>query len=212
MPARSEKLYHEVLKEKVAELNGRYMESSNALTLVLRLQQMTSGYLKVEDFETKEKSIINIDHARREEFLELVEQFPENEPLVVFAAYTKDLKNIRLMCKQSGISYSELSGRKDTLDDWKAGKTRVIGVQYSSGSESIDLTRARYCIYYSLPRRLALYDQSRKRIHRPGQERPVYYYHMIAKMRRGKSIDEKMVESLHAKKKIVDYVMKEGWE
>ena len=212
MPVKSEKLYHEVLKEKVAELNGRYMESSNALTIVLRLQQMTSGYLKVEDFETKEKSIINIDHARREEFLELVEQFPENEPLVVFAAYTKDLKNIRLMCKKSGISYSELSGRKDTLDDWKAGKTRVIGVQYSSGSESIDLTRARYCIYYSLPRRLALYDQSRKRIHRPGQERPVYYYHMMAKLRRGKSIDEKMVESLHAKKKIVDYVMKEGWE
>lgn len=212
MPAKSEKLYHEVVKEKVAELNGRYMESSNALTLVLRLQQMTSGYLKVEDFETKEKSIINIDHARREEFMELVEQFPENEPLVVFAAYTKDLKNIRLMCKQNGISYSELSGRKDTLDDWKAGKTRVIGVQYSSGSESIDLTRARYCIYYSLPRRLALYDQSRKRIHRPGQKRPCYYYHMIAKMKRGKSIDEKMVESLHAKKKIVEYVMKEGWE
>ena len=122
------------------------------------------------------------------------------------------MKNIRLMCRQNGISYSELSGRKDTLDDWKAGKTRVIGVQYSSGSESIDLTRARYCIYYSLPRRLALYDQSRKRIHRPGQERPVYYYHMIAKLRRGKSIDEKMVESLHEKKKIVDYVMKEGWE
>ena len=212
MPARSEKLYHEVLKEKVAELNGRYMESSNALTLVLRLQQMTSGYLKVEDFETKEKSIVNIDHKRREEFLELVEQFPEDEPLVVFAAYTKDLKNIRLMCKQAGVSYSELSGRKDTLSEWKSGKSRILGVQYSSGSESIDLTRARYCIYYSLPRRLALYEQSKKRIHRPGQNRPVYYYHMIAKMNKGKTIDEKMLESLKSKKRIVDYVMKEGWE
>lgn len=212
MPKKSEKLYHEVLKEKVAELNGRYMESSNALTLVLRLQQMTSGYLKVEDFETKEKSVINIDHARREEFLDLVEQFPEDEPLVVFAAYTKDLKNIRLMCRQNGIAYSELSGREDTLKDWKTGKTRVLGVQYSSGSESIDLTRARYCIYYSLPRRLALYEQSRKRIHRPGQEKPVYYYHMICKLNKGKSIDEKILESLRNKKKLVDYIIKEGWE
>lgn len=212
MPSKSEKLYQSVLKEKVAELNGKYMLSSNALTLILRLQQITSGYLTVEDFDTKEKSVINIDHKRREEFIEMIEQFPDEEPLVVFATYTKDLKNIRLMCREAGISYSELSGRKDTLDEWKKGKTRVIGVQYSSGSESIDLTRARYCIYYSLPRRLALYDQSRKRIHRPGQERPVYYYHMLARLKKGKSIDEKMLRALEQKKDIVDYVMKEGWE
>lgn len=212
MPARSEKLYHEVLKEKVAELNDKYMESTNALTLVLRLQQITSGYLKVEDFETKEKSIVNIDHKRREEFLELLSQFPEDEPIVVFAAYTKDLKNIRIMCNTAGISYSELSGRTDTLDEWKSGNTRVLAVQYSSGSESIDLTRSRYCIYYSLPKRLALYEQSRKRIHRPGQNKPVYYYHMLSTLKRGKSIDEKMLESLREKKKIVDYVVKEGWE
>lgn len=211
MPKKSEKLYHEVLKEKAAELNGKYMLSSNALTLMLRLQQMTSGYLAVEDFDTKEKSIVNIDHKRREEFLELIQMFPEDEPIVVFASYTKDLKNIRLMCKQAGIPYSELSGKKDTMSDWKKGKTRVIGVQYSSGSESIDLTRARYCIYYSLPRRLALYDQSRKRIHRPGQERPVYYYHMMSTMSRGKTIDEKMMKALKQKKEIVDYVVKEGW-
>ena len=212
MPAKSEALYRSVLKEKAAELNGKYMLSSNALTLVLRLQQITSGYLAVEDFETKEKSIVNIDHARREEFIQLLHMFPENEPIVVFANYTKDLKNIRLMCKQNKISYSELSGNTDTLQDWKNGKTRVIGVQYSSGSESIDLTRARYCVYYSLPRRLALYDQSRKRIHRPGQERPVYYYHMLAVMSRGVTIDEKMFRALQQKKEIVDYVMKEGWD
>lgn len=212
MPARSEKLYHEVLKERIAELNGKYMDSSNALTLVLRLQQITSGYLKVEDIETKEKSIVNIDHSRREEFIRLVDLMPKDEPIVVFAAYTKDLKNIRLMCKKNEISYSELSGKNDTLSDWKKGHTRILAVQYTSGSESIDLTRARYCIYYSLPKRLALYDQSRKRIHRPGQSRPCYYYHMIATLKKGKSIDEKMKKSLELKKNIVDYVMKEGWE
>ena len=212
LPTKSEKLYHSIVKEKIAELNGKYMESSNALTLVLRLQQLTSGYLVVEDFDTKEKSVVNVDHARREEFLSLLEQFPEKEPIVVFAAYRKDLKNIRLICRKMGVKYSELSGKEDTMNDWKAGKTRVLAVQYSSGSESIDLTRSRYCIYYSLPRRSALYEQSRKRIHRPGQTRPVYYYIMLAKLRKGKSIDEKMLEALQAKKKIVDYVVKEGWE
>lgn len=214
LPKRTQELYHEVLKEKVAELNGKFMESSNALTLVLRLQQITSGYLRVEDFDTKEKSIINIDHERRNQFKSMIDSFVNDyrEPVVVFAAYTKDLKNIRKACKELGIAYSEVSGKEDTMKEWKEGKTEVIGLQYSSGSESIDLTRARYCIYYSLPRRLALYDQSRKRIHRPGQDRPVFYYHMIASLDKGKSIDEKMFEALKAKKKIVDYIVKEGWE
>lgn len=210
MPKRSEKLYQEFLKEKVAEINGKYVESTNALTTVTRLQQITSGYMTVEDIETKEKSVVNIDHERREQFLEFVKLAPD-EPIVVFANYTKDLKNIRLMCKNNNIGYSELSGQTDTLKDWKEGKTKVLGVQYTSGSESIDLTRARYCLYYSLPKRLALYEQSRKRIHRPGQDRPVFYYHMIAKMSKGKSIDEKMMDSLRSKKEIVDYVMEEGW-
>lgn len=212
MPEKTEKLYKQFTKEKVSELNGMYLESNNVLTTVLRLQQMTSGYARVEDIETKEQKILNIDKARRTELQELMEQFPEDEPLVVFAHYKKDLKNIHKACKELGYSYSEVSGSVDTLKDWKQGKTRVLGVQYSSGSESIDLTRARYCIYYTLTQRLALYEQSRKRIHRPGQTRPVVYYHMIETMSKGKTIDEKIYAALKSKKDIVDYIMENGWE
>lgn len=212
MPDKTEKLYHQVFKERVAEINGKWLESDNVLTTILRLQQMTSGYAQVEDIDTKEKKIVNIDHARIEEFIELVQAFPEDEPIVVFAVYKKDLKNIRLACSRMGISCSEVSGSVDTLSEWKKGKSRILAVQYSSGSESIDLTRAKYCIYYSFTQRLALYEQSRKRIHRPGQTRPVVYYHMIETMKKGLTIDEKMYQALKNKKDIVDYVMEKGWE
>ena len=139
-------------------------------------------------------------------------QFPEGEPIVVFAHYKKDLKNIRKVCEDIGYLYSEVSGTMDTLRDWKDGKTQILGVQYSSGSESIDLTRARYCVYYSLTQRLALYEQSRKRIHRPGQTRPVVYYHMIETMKKGFTIDQKIYQALKHKKDVVDYVMEQGWE
>lgn len=211
MPKRTEELYNEFKDEKVAELNGKFTESSNALSLILRLQQITSGYLPVEDDE-KNKSIINVDHSKRDEFKEFLQQLSDDEPLVVFATYRKDLKNIRIVCKELGVAYSEVSGKCDTLKEWKHGETKVLGVQYSSGSESIDLTRARYCLYYSQTRKLALYEQSRKRVHRPNQTRPVYYYHLLAKLSKGKSIDEKMYEALKAKKNIVDYVMEKGWE
>jgi SNF2 family DNA or RNA helicase len=211
IPVKSQALYKEVVNEGIVELNDKIMETTNVLSLLLRLQQLTSGYLPAED-EEGNKKIINIDKARIETLKELLDEFDPAEPIVIFAVYTKDLKNIRKACKELGYSYSEVSGREDTLKDWKKGKTKVIGVQYSCGSESIDLTRARYCIYYSLTRRLSLYEQSRKRIHRPGQTRPVYYYHFIAKMKRGKTIDEKMYEALMQKKDIVKYVMKYGWK
>lgn len=212
MPERTERLYRKFKKERVAKLNGKYLESDNVLTTVLRLQQITSGYAKTEDIETKQEKVINLDHTRREELMSLLEDFPKNEPVVIFAHYKKDIKNIRKVCTELGISCSELSGSVDTLKDWKQGKTQALAVQYSSGSESVDLTRARYCIYYSLTQRLALYEQSRKRIHRPNQTRPVVYYHLIETMAKGHTIDEKIYDSLKAKKDIVNYIMEEGWD
>lgn len=212
MPEKTEKVYHQMLKEKVVELEGEYMESNNALTTVLRLQQITSGYAVTEDVDTGVKSSIVLDHKRQKEFFELLEQFPEGEPVVVFAAYRKDLKNIHSVCKKLGLTSSEVSGSEDTLKNWLQGETQILAVQYSSGSESIDLTRAHYCIYYSQTRRLALYEQSRKRIHRPNQTHPVVYYHIIETLERGTSIDEKMFDALQHKKDIVEYVMEKGWE
>lgn len=212
MPPKTEKLYHQVFKEKVAELNGLWLSSNNVLTTVLRLQQITSGYAAVEDIDTKEHKIINVDKARREALRDLLEEFPQGEPIIVFARFKKDLKNIHRVCQELGLTSSEVSGSVDTLKEWKEGLTQVLAIQYSSGSESIDLTRARYCIYYSMTQRLALYEQSRKRIHRPGQTRPVVYYHMIEKMNKGMTIDEKMYHALKNKQDIVKYVMEKGWE
>ena len=212
MPDKTEALYHTIAKEKVAELNGKWLESNNILTTILRLQQITSGYACVEDIDTKEKSIINIDSARRDELAELLQEFPKNEPIVIFAHYKKDLKNIKRVCRELNLSYSEVSGSVDTLKEWKQGITQILAVQYRSGSESIDLTRARYCVYYSLTQRLALYEQSRKRIHRPGQTRPVVYYHIVEKMKKGYSIDQKIYDSLQSKKDIIEYIMEKGWE
>ena len=38
------------------------------------------------------------------------------------------------------------------------------------------------------------------------------YYHMIEKMNKGMTIDEKMYHALKNKQDIVKYVMEKGWE
>ena len=203
---RVSKLYKEMKDEGIVELNGGVLDITTILSMVLREQQLTSGYLPVED-EDGEVKIVNVSKARLNAFKELLNTFDKDEPIVVFARYKKDLKNIRKACKQLGISYSELSGDHDNLKEWKDGDTIVLGVQYTSGSESINLTRARICVFYSLHHSYALYKQARKRTHRPGQTRKCKYYTLIAKCKGITTIDEKMVEARRCKQDVVDYIM-----
>jgi SNF2 family DNA or RNA helicase len=206
MPPASQQHYRDMVKHGVAELAEGVAVAGNVLSVLTKLQQITSGYLPVEDDEG-EKKVVLIDTARREALSDLLEGLPPDEPVVVFAKYRKDITNIRNAVKAMGRKSSEVSGKRDTLSNWEAGKTTVLVVQISAGAEGIDLTRARYCIYYSHTQSLGQYLQSRKRVHRPGQTRPVVYYRIVAKMKKGKSVDEKIVAALDANQSLVDAIM-----
>lgn len=204
---KAEKAYKELEKEGVLEYKAGDLVVENILNMSMRKQQILSGFVPVISDEG-EKRYVNIDQSRAETLQELLESLPKDEPVIVFARYTKDLKMVHSVCEKVGRGYSELSGKKDTEPEWQAGKTSVLGVQFSSGSESVDFTRARYCIYYSHTVSLAQYLQSKKRIHRPGQTRSVTYYHLVAQLSKGTSEDEKYIAAYKRKQEVIDYIMK----
>jgi SNF2 family DNA or RNA helicase len=198
------------IKEEGALTYGEneVLEVNNVLTKIIRLQQVTSGYLALENLETKERRLKRIDKSRLEVLEGLLEGIARTEGVIVFAKFKKDLEGIHGLCDKMGIKYSELSGRENTLAEWKAGTSEVLGIQYKAGSEGITLVRARYCIYYSLTHSLSLYQQSLKRVHRPGQTRPVTYYHIVGQIPGIKTIDEDIVNCLKRKKNIIHDIMK----
>lgn len=205
---KTDELYYQLSTEGAIIYGDDFLTTENVLSSIIRKQQLTSGYLHLEN-DDGETHLERVSVQRRNILVQLLEDIPENEPVVVFAKFKKDLYSIRKVAERMGKSYSELSGREDTLQDWMKGKTQVIGVQITSGAESIDLTRARYCIYYSLTHSLASYEQSLKRCHRPGQTRPVTYMRIIARSNRVKTtIDEDIVYCLDRKKSVVEYLMK----
>lgn len=207
-------VYKRMCKENFLQCKGGewYCEAENALTLMIRKKQIASGFVSTVNNE-QERKIFRLDTSRQECLEDILDSLPPHEPVVIFAQYTYDLKRIYAACKACKRKYSELSGRVDTESDWQAGKTDVLGVQFSKGSESADFTRSRYIIYYTMTNRLALYLQSKKRIHRPGQTRSVYYIHLVADTDTGgKTIDSLVMEAVQLKKDIVDYVMEKEQE
>lgn len=130
----------------------------------------------------------------------------EPVPVVVFAKFTHDLAAVREVAERAGLRYREISGsRKDGLDadSCMTPDADVVGVQIASGGVGIDLTRACVCIWYSVGHELWLFEQALKRLHRPGQTRPVRYYHLIAE----RTIDGATYKALATKRQIIDTVV-----
>jgi SNF2 family DNA or RNA helicase len=69
----------------------------------------------------------------------------------------------------------------------------------------VDLTRARYSIYYSLSFSLGEYDQALSRVHRPGQTRPVEHIHLVAR----NTVDGKIMRALEARAEVVEAILAE---
>ena len=84
----------------------------------------------------------------------------------------------------------------------------VLFVQYQAGAFGLNLQKANKIIYYSLPLGMGscdLWEQSKKRIHRIGQDKTCFYYYLIVK----NSIETWNLELLKTGKELTDDLFKE---
>lgn len=213
---------------KDSDERGVPIIADNALVKLLRLQQLTGGWLR-DDNEVYHR----VSTAKQELLSDVIEDIDVKEPLVIFGRFQNDLDAIIEACTKQGRKVAELSGRvkesdvpqhllegrvtfegrqlKSTL---RPGKTEygltvdatmredidVIAVQLQAGGVGIDLTRSRYGIYYSMGYSLGDYEQSLKRVHRPGQTRPTTYIHLVA----AGTKDEEVYNALSERKAVVE--------
>ena len=135
----------------------------------------------------------------------MLEDLDPRENVVVFCIFRHDLEAIHRAAGKNKRKCFELSGSENTLDDWKRTEGAVIAVQIQAGSEGIDMTKANHAIYFSIPHSLAMYNQSKARLYRPGQTRPVSFCHLLAEG----TIDEALYKSLMKKEDVIESI-KEG--
>ena len=195
-------IYIELNKEGVYEDESGIVETNNILAKYTRLQQLLSGYLSAEDETFTDKFLVEKDHTKAEALEYILENIPKE---VAPGEKTKTSS----VCKTLGRTYGEISGEHDDYKSWKKGQLDIVAVQYSSGSESISLVEARYCIYYSHTFSYGQYQQSIKRTHRPGQKRPVTYYHIISKVKGKQTVDDKIKKALSLKQSLSEYILQE---
>lgn len=196
---KTQRYYESLEEEMVAVLeSGEVVTAANKLVMVTRLQQATGGFATTDSGECRE-----IGTEKSDALMDWLEDLPQSEPVVIFCKFVRDIESVCGQLEKSGRSHSVLRGGKNQLASWQAGDTVALVVQVQAGGCGIDLTRASYAAYYSQTHSLGDYQQSLARLHRPGQEKPVRYYHFVA----SGTIDEVVYDSLQRKQDVVDSVL-----
>lgn len=197
------KLYDEVETMLCAEVKGGVVTASNALVKLLRLQQITGGCVPTEDLTDGAVTQRRVDDAKTQALVEILDALPATEPVVIFCRYRADLDQVHEAASSLKRASLELSGRTKQLARWQAGEAPILAVQIQSGGIGVDLTRAAYCVFYSLSYSLGEYEQALARCHRPGQHRPVSYYHLVAR----DTVDSSVYAALQKKSDVVSTVI-----
>ena len=201
------KLYTQMKQMALAEMNGKMITTSTALTQLMRMQQITCGYFKADDGTTQE-----INNNRIDELIDVLDEIEGKT--VIWAHWQNDVKHIiKAVVKEYGegccVDYYGLTPQDERQNNIKKfqndSKVRFFIGTPATGGYGITLTAASNMIYYSNGYDLEKRQQSEARIDRIGQEKPMTYIDILAE----DTIDEKIVKALRKKVNIATEIMGE---
>ena len=202
------KIYAQMKRMAIAELDGKVMSTMNVMTQLMRLHQVTCGHFKADD-----ETITELKSNRINSLLELLDE--TEGKVIIWANYRADIKNIVTALKKaygeaSTVEYhggvdSTLRQEHIALFQQKNGPTRYFVGNAQTGGYGITLTAASTVVYYSNSYDLEKRLQSEDRAHRIGQTGSVTYVDLMAE----NTIDERIVKALNKKINIANEIMGE---
>lgn len=201
LSSKAQAVYDGLTEDLIADVGSGVVTATNALTRLLRLQQVTSGYTVEDETEV----IHEIDDGKEMMLGELLLDLPDREPVVVCCRFRHDLDVVKRVAEKLDRRYGEVSGRRKDLTPTAEmpNDIDVMAVQIQSGGVGISLVRAAYCVLFSVGFSPIDYEQFLKRVHRPGQTRTTHYYHLIA----SGTVDEAVYGALKNKQDLIESVL-----
>lgn len=209
----SRELYNILARDAIAEFKGREIEAPLVLTRMLRLSQITGGFVtSYADDDPDQRQVMSCGTEKLDAFRDLITNLYEQDrkKIVVFCRFLPELGALAKVCKTAGYTVLPFYGattqpiREQRIAYFEeANEPCVFLAQISTGSLGITLTAASEAIFYSHTYNYAEFEQACDRLHRIGQKRPCTYYHLVAK----DTVDETVWLALQTKRDVAKLVM-----
>ena len=203
------RMYSDLKKIALGICEEGTVTPTTILTQLLRLQQVCSGHVKLDDGAIK-----TFSSAKIKELEAVIEEI--DGKAIIWANFTHDIESIvELLTKMYGedsvVSYygaTSTDQRDYAMSSFQNPDSLVrffVG-QPRTGGYGLTLTQASTVIYYSNSYDLEVRLQSEDRAHRIGQVNKVTYIDIIAE----KTVDEKVLQALRSKIDIASVVLQEN--
>ena len=201
------RIYAELKDFALAQIDDHeFMTTPNAMTQLLRMQQVLSGHTKSDSGQ-----LVEIADNRLTELISCLEEVEGK--VIIWSRFRYDIKRIAAALVKEYGPGSTVTYFGDTSDDertsaieqFQEGDARFFVGNPQTGGYGITLTAAQTVIYFANSFDLAVRMQSEDRAHRIGQMNHVTYIDLIAE----NTIDERIVKALRNKMDIASVVMGE---
>lgn len=172
--------YKKFMKDRVIKIDDKELTGDSTLSKRLYARMLCSAYSK--------------DKIAR--LIDLVNS--TSDRVIIFYNFNTELEVLRKVLFDRPISV--VNGQVKDLKAYENNDNSVTLIQYQAGAMGLNLQKANRIIYFSLPERSELFEQSKARICRIGQEKQCYYHIMMCH----KSVEEKIYECLLMRKDYTD--------
>lgn len=169
--------------------DGIELIGDNSLTKMLHARQLCGQY-------SKDKL------AALDDLLQSTE-----DRVIIFYNFTAEYELIREMCEELGKPVSYVNGKGRDLDAYENDHNSVTIIQYQAGSMGGNFQLSNKVIYFTLPLSCENWMQSKKRIHRIGQEKTCFYYYLLTKG----SVEERILSALEQGRDYTDQLFEDAY-
>lgn len=180
------KEYRRFMRDSITTVEDLQLIGDQAFTKRLYARQLCGMYSK----------------DKLEAFKELLQS--TNDRVIVFYNFKEEVKRLIHIANELDRPWAIVSGDIKNLAAYENHDNSVTFIQYQAGAMGLNLQKANKIIYFTLPERSELFEQSKARIHRIGQERPCFYWIMQC----AGSVEEHIYNTLLERKDYTDELFK----
>ncbi|HDR8152837.1 TPA: DEAD/DEAH box helicase [Bacillus cereus] len=173
------KMYKEFKKHHIVEIGEELLIGDTPAAKKLYLRQLAGSY--------------------NENKLQYVKDLVEstNDRIIIFYNFKKEYEALVDLIEKP---ISTVNGDLKDLTAYEKFENSVTLIQYQAGAMGLNLQKANKIVYFTLTDKSELFEQSKKRTHRIGQERPCFYYYLLT----DGSIEWRMLDVLKERKDYTD--------
>ena len=172
--------YKKFMKDRIIKIDDKELTGDSTLSKRLYARMLCSAYSK-----DKISRLIDLVNST-------------SDRVIIFYNFNTELEALKKAVSDRPISI--VNGQVKDLKAYENNDNSVTLIQYQAGAMGLNLQKANRIIYFSLPERSELFEQSKARICRIGQEKQCYYHIMMCR----KSVEEKIYECLLMRKDYTD--------